>query len=156
EDDEPVRTTPRPRPRPRRGSPAGGAASDSQQIYIRRAVLGLGLVLIVVLLGFFVSSCRSNAAKQDLKDYNSKVSGIASESQQTGGEFFKLFTQDQPSASDLQTQINTLRVQAERTLQQAQGLSVPDDVVPAQQSLLIALELRRNALQTIGEQIRTA
>ena len=156
EDDEPVRTTSRPRPRPRRGSPAGGAAADSQQIYIRRAALGLGLVLIVVLLGLVVSSCRSNQAKQGLKDYNGKVNGIASESQQTGGEFFKLFAQDQPSASDLQTQINTLRVQAERTLQQAQGLSVPDDMVPAQQSLLIALELRRNALKTIGEQIRTA
>jgi len=156
EDDEPVRTTSRPRPRPRRGSPAGGAAADSQQIYIRRAALGLGLVLIVVLLGLVVSSCRSNQAKQGLKDYNGKVNGIASESQQTGGEFFKLFAQDQPSASDLQTQINTLRVQAERTLEQAQGLSVPDDMVPAQQSLLIALELRRNALKTIGEQIRTA
>jgi hypothetical protein len=156
EDDEPVRTTPRPRPRPRRGSPAGGAATDSQQIYIRRAVFGLGIVLIVVLLGVVVSSCRSNQAKTALKDYNSKVSGIASESQQTGSEFFKLFAQDQPSASDLQTQINTLRVQAERTLEQAQGLSVPDEMVPAQQSLLIALELRRNALQSIGEQIRTA
>jgi len=156
EDDEPVRTTPRPRPRPRRGSPAGGAASDSQQIYIRRAVLGLGLVLIVILLGVVVSSCRSNQAKNALKDYNSKVSGISSESQQTGNEFFKLFNQDQPSASDLQTQINTLRVQAERTLEQAQGLSVPDEMVPAQQSLLIALELRKNALKSVGEEIRTA
>jgi hypothetical protein len=156
EDDEPTRTTPRPRPRPRRGSPAGGAVADSQQIYIRRAVLGLGLVLIVVLLGFFVSSCRSNQAKNALKDYNSKVSGIASESQQTGQEFFKLFAQDQPSASDLQTQINSLRVQAERTLQQAQSLSVPGEMTPAQQSLLIALELRKNAIQSIGEEIRTA
>jgi hypothetical protein len=156
EDDEPTRTTPRPRPRPRRGSPAGGAVADSQQIYIRRAVFGLGIVLIVVLLGFFVSSCRSNQAKSALKDYNSKVSGIASESQQTGQEFFKLFAQDQPSASDLQTQINSLRVQAERTLQQAQGLSVPGEMAPAQQSLLIALELRKNAIQSIGEEIRTA
>ena len=156
EDDEPVRTTPRPRPRPRRGSPAGGAVADSQQIYIRRAALGLVIVVVVVLLGIVVSSCRSNQAKQSLKDYNAKVSGIASESQQTGTEFFKLFNQDQPSAGDLQTQINSLRVQAERTLQQAQGLSVPDDMVPAQQSLLIALELRMNAIKSIGEEIRTA
>jgi hypothetical protein len=123
---------------------------------MRRAILGLGLVVIVVLLGFLVSSCRSNQAKTALKDYNSKVSGIASESQQTGTEFFKLFAQDQPSASDLQTQINSLRVQAERTLQQAQSLSVPGDMTAAQQSLLIALELRRNAVQAIGEEIRTA
>ena len=156
EDDEPLRTTPRPRPRPRRGSPAGGAVSDSQTIYIRRAVFGLGIVLIIVLMGIVISGCRSNQAKQALRDYNAKVSGIAGESHQTGSEFFKLFNQDQPSASDLQTQINSLRVTAERTLQQAQGLSVPDEMVPAQQSLLIALELRRNAIAKIGEDIRTA
>jgi hypothetical protein len=123
---------------------------------MRRAFLGLGLVVIVILLGVVVSNCRGNAAKQSLKDYNSKVSGIASESEQTGQEFFKLFDQDQPSASDLQTQINSLRVQAERTLQQAQAVSVPGDMVPAQQSLLIALELRRNAIAAVGEQVRTA
>jgi hypothetical protein len=47
-------------------------------------------------------------------------------------------------------------VQAERTLQQAQGLSVPSEMTPAQQSLLIALELRRNAIASVGEEIRTA
>jgi hypothetical protein len=156
EDDEPLRTTPRPRPRPRRGSPAGGAVGDSQQIYIRRAVLGLGLVLIVVLMGFFISGCRDKQAERALKDYNAKVSGLAGESASTGTEFFKLFNQDQPSAQELQTQINSLRVQSERTLEQAQGLSVPDEMVPAQQSLLISLELRRNALKAVGEQIRTA
>lgn len=156
EDDEPVRTSPRPRPRPRRGSPAGGSVADTQQIYIRRAVLGLGLVLLVVLLGFFVSSCRERQAKSALKDYNTKVSGIAAESHQTGQEFFRLFDQDQPSAQELQTQINSFRVQAERTLQQAQGLNVPDEMAPAQQSLLIALELRRNALSAVAEDVRTA
>jgi hypothetical protein len=156
EDDEPLRTTQRPRPRPRRGSPAGGAATDSQTIYVRRAVLGLGFVLLIILLGLFVSSCRSNAAEQALKDYNSKASALAGESQQTGGEFFKLFSQDQPSAQELQTNINSLRVQAERTLEQAQALGVPDDMVPAQQSLLIALELRKNGLESIAQNIRTA
>jgi hypothetical protein len=156
EDDEPLRTTQRRRPRPRRGSPAGGAATDSQTIYIRRALLGLGLVLLVVLLGLFVSSCRGRQAENALKDYNSKVSALAGESQQTGGEFFKLFGQGQPSGQELQTNVNSLRVQAERTLQQGQELSVPDDMVPAQQSLLIALELRKNGLESIAENIRTA
>jgi hypothetical protein len=123
---------------------------------MRRALFGLVVVVIVILLGVVVKGCRDNQAEQALKDYNSKVSGIASESQQTGTELFKLFDQDQPSASELQTQINSLRVQAERTLEQAQGVSVPDDMVPAQQSLLIALELRRNAVKAIGEEIRTA
>jgi hypothetical protein len=113
-------------------------------------------VLLIVLLGLFVSSCRSSQAKKALKDYNTKVSGIAGESQGTGKEFFKLFDSAQPAANDLQDNINSLRVQAETTLKQAQGLSVPSDMTAAQQSLLISLELRRDAIDGVGKQIRTA
>jgi hypothetical protein len=123
---------------------------------MRRALVGLGLVLLVVLLGFFVKSCSDSRAEKALKDYNSKVSAIAAESQGTGSDFFKLFGSGQPSASDLQASINSLRVQAETTLKQAQALSVPDGMTAAQQSLLISLELRRNALDGVGKQIRTA
>jgi hypothetical protein len=157
EDDEPLRTTTqRPRPRPRRGSPAGGAVTDSQTIYIRRAVLGLGLVVFVILLGLFVKSCNESRTKSALRDYNSKVSALANESSQTGKEFIGLFSGDQPSAAELQTRVSSFRVQAEQTLQQAEDLSVPDDMVPAQQSLLIALQLRRDALTEIAKNIRTA
>jgi hypothetical protein len=157
EDDEPLRTTTRrPRPRPRRGSPAGGAVTDSQTIYIRRAVLGLGLVLLIVLFGLFVKGCSENRAKQALKDYNTKVSALAAESSATGKEFFTLFNGDQPSSQELQTRVSSLRAQVEQTLDQARNLSVPDDMVPAQQSLLIALELRQDALDQVARNIRTA
>jgi hypothetical protein len=156
EDDEPVRTTRRPRPRPRRGSPAGGAATDSQTIYLRRAGLALGLVVLVLLLGIVVKGCRNTAAENALKDYNGKVSGLAAESHQTGVELLKLFGQGQPSASQLQSNILSFKAQADTTLKQAQSLSVPDAMVPAQQSLLISLELRRNALASIAENVRTA
>ncbi len=112
--------------------------------------------MLVILLGLFVSSCRESQAKKALKTYNNKVSGIAAESQGTGTDFFKLFKSGQPSATDLQASINSLRVQAETTLKQAQGLSVPSEMTSAQQSLLIALELRRNAVDGVGKQIRTA
>lgn len=156
EDDEPLRTTQRPRPRPRRGSPAGGAVNDSQTIYTRRAILGLGLVLLVVVLGLFVRSCSNSRAENALRSYNTKVSGLADESHQTGSEFFKLFTSNQPSAQELQTNISGYGVQAQKTLQQAEDLSVPSDMVPAQQSLLIALQLRRDGLNEVAKNIRTA
>jgi hypothetical protein len=113
-------------------------------------------VLLVVLLGLFVSSCRDSQAKKGLRTYNSKVSGIAAESAGTGKEFFALFNRGQPAAQQLQPSINSFRVQAERTLQQAQALSVPSEMTPAQQSLLIALELRSDALASIAKDIRTA
>jgi hypothetical protein len=156
EDDEPLRTTPRPRPRPRRGSPAGGAAADQQQIYVRRAVFGLLIVLVVVLLGLFVKSCSDSRAKQALRDYNTKVSALAGESQNTGVSFFKHFAASQPSATQLQTAINSDKATADTTLKQARQLDVPDEMVPAQQSLLIALELRRDALDQVAQNIRTA
>jgi adhesin HecA-like repeat protein len=156
EDDEPLRTTPRPRPRPRRGSPAGGAVADQQQIYIRRAVFGLLIVLVVVLLGLFVKSCSDSRAKSALRDYNTKVSALATESQDTGVSFFKHFASGQPSATQLQTAINGDKATADTTLKQAQGLDVPGSMVSAQQSLLIALELRRDALGVVAQNIRTA
>src|SRR5690349_20025918 len=142
EDDEPVRTTPRPRPRPRRGSPAGGAAADQQQIYMRRAVGGLLIVLIVVLLGVVVKSCSDSNAKRALTDYNTKVVSLQNESQDTSSQLFKLFGGSQPAAQQLQTSINGLIKQSNNTLSQAQNLSVPGAMVPAQQSFLIALQLR--------------
>jgi hypothetical protein len=158
EDDEPLRTTPRPRPRPRprRGSPAGGAAVDSQTLYIRRAVFVIGVIVLFVLLGLVVSSCRENQAKNALKDYNTQVTNIASKSQQTGQDFLKLFSQGQPSAQTLQSSILSLKADADTTLKQAQGLSVPGPMKSAQQSLLISLMLRRDGLKSTADQIRTA
>ena len=158
EDDEPLRTTPRPRPRPRprRGSPAGGAAVDSQTLYIRRAVFVVGVIVFFVLLGLVVSSCRSNQAKNSLKDYNTQITNIASKSQQTGRDFLKLFNQGQPSAQTLQSSILSLKADADTTLKQAEDLSVPDAMKSAQESLLISLMLRRDGLKSTADQIRTA
>jgi hypothetical protein len=157
EDDEPVRTTPRPRPRPRRGSPAGGAAADQQQIYMRRAVGGLLIVLIVVLLGIVVKGCSDSRAKSALTTYNDKVTAIGSESHGTSNQFFALFKPgQQPSAQELQSSINQLILQSGTTLSQAEKLNVPSEMVPAQQSLLIALQLRQDGLKNIGQNIRTA
>jgi hypothetical protein len=114
-------------------------------------------VLVVVLLGLFVKGCRNTQAENALKDYNRQVAGITTESAQTGSEFFKLFGSGQPpSGQELESTINSYKAGADKTLEQAQGLSVPDSVAPAQQSMLIALELRRDALAAIASEIRTA
>lgn len=158
EDDEPLRTTPRPRPRPRprRGSPAGGARADSQTLYIRRALFVIGVIVFFVLLGLVVSSCRDSQAKNALKDYNTQVTNLATKSQQTGRAFLKLFNQSQPSAQQLQSGILSLKADADTTLKQAQDLSVPGSMQSAQQSLLIALQLRRDALDVSAGKVRTA
>ena len=47
-------------------------------------------------------------------------------------------------------------MQAESQLKQAKALSVPDEMKGAQQSLLLALQFRRDGLAAIAEKIRTA
>ena len=153
EDDEPRRTT----PRPRRARPAGGGvATDSQTLLIRRAVAGALVLLILILLAIAVNSCRSNAHKNSLRDYNREISEIGSNSaQQVGAPFFQLLT-DGGAPQDLETNISSFRVQAEQQYDQAAGLDVPDDMKGAQQSALMALEWRRDALEKIATQIRPA
>jgi hypothetical protein len=153
EDDEPRRTT----PRPRRARPAGGGvATDSQTLLIRRAVAGALALLIIVLLAIAVNSCRSSAHKNSLRDYNREISAIGQESaEQVGAPFFDLLTQG-GAPQDLETNISSYRVQAEQQYDQAARLDVPDDMKGAQQSALIALEWRKDALDKIASEIRTA
>jgi hypothetical protein len=163
EDDEPVRTTrsrprDRPRPRPRRARPAGGTTSaDQQTLLVRRMVGVIAIIVVILLLGLVVHSCSSSRHKDALSTYSNKANQLGSESAQTGSQFFRQMNGAQnQSPEDLQQAISSLKVQADEQLKQAQNLSVPDDMKSAQQSMLIALEFRRDGLAEVAGDIRTA
>src|SRR5829696_8759257 len=153
EDDEP-----RSSPRPRRSAAMGDPSADQQTLMVRRAVALGGLLLLLILLFFTVRSCASSRKESALKDYNREVSSIIRESDtQVGQPFFQLLGQaGDESPQVLQTNISGYRVQAEAQLKQARNLDVPDEMKDAQQSLLMALEFRRDGLGFIAERIRTA
>lgn len=154
EDDEPTRR----QPRARRPQPVGPAAVDPQQLWVRRLVaLGLGVVFLVLLL-FAFDSCRDNARRNALEDYNREASSLVQQSDtEVGAGFFALLQQvGQESPEDLQTGISQFKEQSETLLDQAERLDVPDDMVAAQRSLLIALELRRDGLEYIAERVADA
>jgi hypothetical protein len=153
EDDEPRTRA----PRPRRAS-GGDVSADTQTIRVRQAVAAIGLIVVLLLLVFVVKGCRSSAKENALKDYNREVSTIASESsKQVGAEFFRLLGQGgSESPQDLQTAISSFRVQANTQLDQAEGMSVPDEMRGAHQSLLTSLEWRRDGLDYVAQRIRTA
>jgi hypothetical protein len=126
-------------------------------LLVRRLIAGGLAVLVLVLLIVAVKACRDSQTKNSLKDYNREVATIATDSaQQVGGQFFALLAQGSGQAQDLQSAISSFRVQAEQQRRQAQNLSVPGDMVGAQQNLLIALEQRRDGLEYIAERIRSA
>jgi hypothetical protein len=153
EDDEPRTRAPRPR-----RAAGRDVSADTQTIRVRQAVLAIGLIVVLLLLVFGVKACRNSAKENALKDYNREVSTIASESSKTvGAEFFKLLGEGgSDSPQDLQTAISSFRGQANQQLSQAKNLDAPDEMRGAQQSLLTALEWRRDGLDFIAQRIRTA
>jgi hypothetical protein len=153
EDDETRKT-----PRPRRSAAVGDPTADQQTLLVRRGIAVGGLIVLLLLLFFVVRSCANTRKENALKDYNREVSSIVRDSDtQIGQPFFQLLGQaGNESPQDLQTNISGYRVQAEAELKQARGLAVPGEMKGAQQSLLIALEFRRDGLGSIAERIRTA
>jgi hypothetical protein len=152
EDDEPRRTS-----RPRRDADATDAGADRQTLLIRRAVALGAALIIAILLVIAVRGCLAAQRENALEDYNREVASLGRDSARgVGTEFFNLLAQGGESPQDLQTAISNFRVQAQTHLDQAEGLSVPDEMVPAQRSLLMSLQFRRDGLAYIAGRIRTA
>ncbi|HEU4656756.1 MAG TPA: hypothetical protein VFR97_04500 [Capillimicrobium sp.] len=160
DDDQPTRTSRTPRPRRAAGRTGGAprsAAGDHQQLLIRRAVaLGvLALLLILIIIGF--NSCRTNAKKNAMRDYNTDVATLVRDSdERVGKPFFDLLQSGDQSPVTLETQINQYRVTAEDQVERAENLDVPDELVPAQRDFLLVLQFRAEALGAIASKIRTA
>ncbi len=120
-------------------------------------IAGIAGLVVLLLLFFFVKACNDKRHDDALKDYNRQVSNIGTQSRQTGEEFFKQMNDaTAQSPSELYSAIVGYKGTADTSLKQAQDLSVPGDMTPAQQSLLIALELRRDGLNSIAGSIRDA
>lgn len=129
---------------------------DQQQLLVRRAVAaGLGL-LILLLLFFGIRGCLDSRKENALKDYNRDLAGLAQESAETTGAFFETLVQSDLAPADQQTELNTLRGQAEDQVQAARDLSVPGDMRPAQDNVLLALQFREEAMSRIAQRIPTA
>jgi hypothetical protein len=161
EDDEPLRTTQRTRarsaPRPRRGTPAGGRSADRETLLVRRLIFFFAAAVLVIVLGFLVKSCNASRRDNALREYNTRVSDIAVASRDTGKQLFDALGQgSSQSGQALYTQIVGWKSDTETQLNQAKAFKVPSQMRGAQDSLLIALELRRDALAKIATSIKPA
>jgi hypothetical protein len=150
EDDVPPLPRVRQRKRPRR--------PVHQQIVIRRLIaLGIGL-LVLLLLGIGLKACFDARARSALKSYVSRdVSSLLSDSQQTGDQFFKTVSDPKNlTPLDYENEIKSDRGAADALVTRAQHLDTPDDMKRAQQAIVLTLELRRDALQTVSDNVSTA
>ena len=155
DDDEPRRVRSQPR-----GAAASGATTtpDARTLRTRRAIVGVGALLLLILLALVVRGCLDSRADNAIKDYNREIAAIVRESDtQVGAPFFQLLSEGgSESPQDLATGISSFRVAAQRQLEQARALEVPDELTEAHRSALMAFELRRDGLDAIAQKVRPA
>jgi hypothetical protein len=117
----------------------------------RRVAAGVAVVLVIVIV-LLINGCLKSEKQQSLKDYNRSVSQLAQEAdaQVSRPLFTALAGAGGKSALDVEVQIDQLRIQAQNIATRAKGLSVPGEMVPAQRDLLLALDLRAEAMTKIA------
>lgn len=116
---------------------------------------GVGL-LVLVLLVVFVRGCLNSAQEQALKDFNRDVAGIVQASNENTATFFDTLTAGGSSPSDLQTQINQLRVRAETESKDAVKLDVPDEMKSPHRNFVLTLSLLEESIGKVAEKIPSA
>lgn len=140
--------------RPRRFE---GPERRRQQFLLRRLIaVGVGLAfLILIVVG--IRGCLEARSDRGLRNYTEDVSTIMQESEQRGDEFFELI--DNPGTTteqQFEQQVSSQRNYAQSLLDRAESIGVPGQMSEAQGAVELSLKLRRNALQTIAENIGSA
>jgi hypothetical protein len=151
---------PRTEARPRRPASSGRRPPpiDPQTLMIRRAVaLGVAVVAVILLV-VIVKGCVDSQAKTALKNYDRDVARIAAASDNEVSKplFTLLANTAGKQPQDVNTAIDNYKVTADEQIKQAEGINVPDEVNEAQRDFLLALELRRDAVSRIANQIQSA
>lgn len=119
--------------------------------------LGAG-VLVVILLLLGVRGCLNAREERGFENYVSDLNSIVTTSNQLSTGFFARLLEPPNNLTELnlEAEIASDRGTAEQLLQRVEGLDTPDDLAEAQQELVQAFELRRDALEGIAEDIPTA
>ncbi|MEJ7784412.1 MAG: hypothetical protein WKF96_06380 [Solirubrobacteraceae bacterium] len=134
---------------------ASGPEGDPQQLMMRRAAaLGIGaLLLILIVLGF--RGCLNSRTDNALKDYNRNVGAIVGDSNdQVSARLFELLAGGQnTTVTDLEQNVNQVRVTADEDLKRARALDVPGDMKDAHYSLLEVLTFRADGVKQIAEDL---
>jgi hypothetical protein len=147
------------RPAPRRPQRAAGSLPlDQHTLMVRRRVAaGVGVVLII-LIALLINGCLNSEKTQALKDYNREASSVvqAFDERVSRPLFEQLSNAAGKSALNVEVQVGQLRVQAEGLATRVKGLKTPSEMAGAQRNLLLAFDLRSEAVAKIAGLVPTA
>jgi len=117
----------------------------------RRVAAGVAVVLLIVIV-LVVNGCLKSEKLSSLKDYAHSVNTLAQESQtQVAAPLFtELADAGSKSALDVEVQIGQLLIGAQTIANHAAALSVPGEMTEAQRALVLAMDLRVEAMSKIS------
>jgi hypothetical protein len=123
----------------------------------RRLAAGIGVVILIVIVIAIGAAVKSSKASA-LQEYNREVDKIGHVSQEHISKSFFSALEGATSKEqlDIENKVDELRTQAEGLSSRASALGVPGSMVEAQRNLLLALDLRSEALAKIARLVRTA
>jgi hypothetical protein len=122
---------------------------------VRRVVAGAVLLVVVIVIALGIHSCEVSQRNTALRNYATGVATQIANSHQTGQSLFK----DLVSGGDavaLQNSINNLAGQAADQLSSVKGLNVPDEMKTAQGHMVLAFQMRHDAIAGIAGQVQPA
>jgi hypothetical protein len=122
----------------------------------RLAALGVGLVALILLV-VVIKGCRDSAREQAFRDYFREVNGLVDQSNQESRALFGLLEKPgTQSPVQLGSSVNGYRGEAKQLVDRAKSLDHPDELNTAQRYLVEVLELRRDGVAGVAEQLPTA
>lgn len=122
----------------------------------RAAAVGIGVVVLILLI-LAIKGCRDSARKQAFRDYFREVDGLMQQSNQESRALFGLLTRPgTQSAVQLASNVNGYRGEAAQLVDRAKGLDHPSELGNASQFVVYVLELRRDGIAGVAQQLPTA
>jgi hypothetical protein len=116
------------------------------------------LVVVILLVALGVHSCQVSARNSALQDYTNNVSSQVAQSDQTGAALFQALTSGGSSGNGISVQnsINATLRSADKVLNAAKQLNVPDEVKVAHAKLILVLQMRADGISNVASEIQPA
>ncbi|HEY6835039.1 MAG TPA: CARDB domain-containing protein [Gaiellaceae bacterium] len=108
-------------------------------------------ILIIVLLVFWIQSCQASSKSSTYKNYMTKVSEVASSSQQIGRQLGNTLLAPGLKRAQLQSKISGLARQEQLNVDRAQGITPPGPLLSEHQAVIQALQYRVSGLTGLAD-----
>jgi hypothetical protein len=125
---------------------------------VRRTIAAGAAILVFILLVVAFKGCLNARKERNMQDYVRNTNELVNLSKAESRRLFTILEapSDQNQDIDRQNQANTLKIDSATLADRANDLDVPDQLSKAQDYFVESLELRRDALSVIAEELPKA